>query len=72
MNIVRIDGEHLTLEEIYAVAVENVPVELNADAFEKIQTARNYVEQLVKEDEVVYGVTTGFGKFSNVKITSGG
>lgn len=68
MNVVAIDGEHLTLEEIYAVAVENVPVELSSEAKLKIRTSRKYVEQLVEEDANVYGVTTGFGKFSNVKI----
>ncbi len=68
MNVVIVDGEHLTLEEIYAVAVENVPVELYADAVENIRTSREYVEQLVEQDDIVYGVTTGFGKFSNVKI----
>ncbi len=68
MNIVIIDGEHLTLEEIYAVAVDNVPVEISSDAKIKIDQSRKYVEELVKEDQVVYGVTTGFGKFSTVKI----
>ncbi len=68
MNIVSIDGEQLTLEELYGVAADNVPVELSSDAVQKIQAARNYVEQLVEEDKIVYGVTTGFGKFSNVKI----
>lgn len=68
MNVVCVDGEHLTLEEIYAVAVDNVPVELSSEALHKIQRSRDYVEQIVAEDRVVYGVTTGFGKFSNVKI----
>ena len=66
MNVVILDGEHLTLEEIHAVSVDNVPVDVNADAVENIQTSRNYVEQLVEQDEIVYGVTTGFGKFSNI------
>ncbi|MBD3307994.1 histidine ammonia-lyase [candidate division KSB3 bacterium] len=68
MNVVMIDGEHLTLEQAYAVAVDNVPVELSSDAVTKIVTARDYVERLVEEDAIVYGVTTGFGKFSHVKI----
>ncbi len=68
MNVVIVDGEHLTLEEIYAVAVDNVPVELSSEAKQKIETSRKYVERLVKDDAIVYGVTTGFGKFSNVKI----
>ena len=69
MNIVVIDGDHLTLEEIYAVAVDNVPVEISPEAIQKIEKSRKYVEQLVDEDTIVYGVTTGFGKFSNIKIS---
>ncbi len=68
MNVVLLDGDHLTLEEVRAVAVDNVPVEISPDAVTKIQTSRRYVERLVEEDAIVYGVTTGFGKFSNVKI----
>ena len=68
MNVVVVDGEHLTLEEIYAVAVDNVPVEISSDARQKVEQSRSYVERLVEEDSVVYGVTTGFGRFSNVKI----
>lgn len=26
------------------------------------------MEKLAKQDEPVYGITTGFGRFSNVKI----
>lgn len=68
MNVVIIDGEQLTLEQVYAVAVENLPVELSREAVQNIQQSRRYVEQLVDEDTLVYGVTTGFGKFSHVKI----
>ena len=68
MNIVRVDGDHLTLEEVRAVAVDNIPVQISPEAVAKIQTSRQYVDRLVEEDAIVYGVTTGFGRFSNVKI----
>lgn len=65
-----IDGENLTLEDIVEVAVKKGSVELALESKEKVETSRKYVEKIIRNNDVVYGVTTGFGKFCNVNISS--
>ncbi len=69
MESVLLTGQTLTLEELAAVCRENVPVTLSEEAKQKILASRQVVDQLVDEGAVVYGITTGFGKFSDVTIT---
>ncbi len=65
-----IDGESLTLEDLIKVALEKERVELSLKSKEKVETSRKYVEKIIQNNDVVYGVTTGFGKFCNVNISS--
>lgn len=64
-----LDGNSLSLEKIDFFLKENPVVFLSAQAAEKISKARNLVENWIENDEIIYGVTTGFGEFSNVKIS---
>jgi histidine ammonia-lyase len=65
----RIDGDSLTLEEIEAVARgTSGPVEVSERAVERMRRSRAVVEDAVAEGRVVYGVTTGFGRLSEVAI----
>ena len=63
-----IDGNSLTLEQVYDVAFNRVKVKLTEDAIEKINKCRTYVEKVINEGRIVYGLTTGFGKFSTISI----
>jgi len=67
METVVLDGNRLTLEEVRRVA-QGAPVALAPKAVERIQKSRELVEQVIREGKVVYGVNTGFGKFSEVTI----
>jgi histidine ammonia-lyase len=63
-----IDGDHLTLEQLNAVARENAIVHLAPGVSEKMQTSRAVIDEILKSGRVVYGVNTGFGKLSEVRI----
>lgn len=69
MKTIFIDGNSLTLNDIVKVARENFQAGLTGAAITEIKKSREYVEKLVKEERVVYGVTTGFGKFADVSIS---
>lgn len=69
MEKVIIDGYKLTIKDVVNVARNNYQVELSKEAVGKIQKARDLVERFVKEGRVEYGITTGFGKFSDVVIS---
>ncbi len=63
MRKVVIDGDHLTIEDVVAVAEERVAVELASQ--DKVRRSRQAVERLLESGKVVYGVTTGFGRFAD-------
>ncbi|MDB4907272.1 MAG: Histidine ammonia-lyase [Gemmatimonadetes bacterium] len=65
---VEIDGNTLTIEDVHAVAALGAPVSLADGALERIGRTRRVVEGIVARGEVAYGVTTGFGKLSEIAI----
>jgi histidine ammonia-lyase len=65
-----IDGSSLKLEDIESFLVNNLKVEISSKAMKRVKQSRSLVEKWVAKDEVIYGVTTGFGEFANVKISS--
>jgi histidine ammonia-lyase len=68
LRTVRLDGNSLTLEDVEAVAVHHAIVALAPGARRRMEATRSVVEGIVRRNEVVYGVTTGFGKLSEVAI----
>ena len=69
MKNVIITGENLTIHDLIRVSREYAHVELSETAKNRILESRKIVDDLVENEKVVYGITTGFGKFSNVSIT---
>ncbi|MDD4088453.1 MAG: histidine ammonia-lyase [Tissierellia bacterium] len=69
MDKVIITGNTLTLDEVAAVCRNYEMVELSELAVEKILESRKVVDDFVENEDVVYGITTGFGKFSDVTIS---
>ena len=61
-------GQRLTLEQIAAVASGQEQVVLSAEARARSEASRAVVEKIVAENRAVYGVNTGFGKLSDVRI----
>ena len=68
-QLISIDGESLTLEQVKDVARGNYKVILAATARQKVTASRAYVENIIESNKIVYGITTGFGKFSDVVIS---
>jgi len=68
-NKILIDGESLTLDKIESFIKTNPKLEITKEAKKKINESRAIVEKWVNNNEVIYGVTTGFGEFANVSIS---
>jgi len=60
--------QQITLADVAAVARNHTPIKLAGSARERIAKARALVETVIAENRTVYGVTTGFGHLSRVKI----
>jgi histidine ammonia-lyase len=63
-----LNGQRLTLKQIAEVAAGREHVSLSDDARARAEKARRVVEEIVAEGRTVYGVNTGFGKLSDVRI----
>src|SRR5215831_11531215 len=68
MDPLLIDGETLTIENVHEVALERRRVALHPDAAVRMSRSRAVIETIVREGRAVYGVSTGFGKLSDVHI----
>ncbi len=63
-----LDGSNLTIEKLVAIARYNEKVELHPDALERIKICRAMLEEKIKAREIMYGVNTGIGEFSEVVL----
>ncbi len=66
--MVVLTGQSLKLEEMKNVLYDFEKVIASKESWKSVEESREAVEQIVKENRVVYGITTGFGKFSDVLI----
>jgi histidine ammonia-lyase len=68
--MLELDGQSLALEEVEQAALHpELPVRLSPEARERIQESRDFVERLLEDDRVIYGVSTGFGRMAEVVIS---
>src|SRR6266436_709841 len=61
-------GKQISLVQLAAVALGGEAVHISSVARPRILASRKAIEQIVARDAVVYGVNTGFGKLSDVRI----
>jgi histidine ammonia-lyase len=63
-----INGSGLTIEDVVKVARQGEKIELHPDAVKRIQTCRAMLERKVEAHEIMYGVNTGIGEFSEIVL----
>ena len=64
-----INGKDLTVEEVIRVCRGMEKVEIAPEAQKAVNKARAYIDKKLDEGAIIYGLTTGFGKFANVFIS---
>ncbi len=67
MSIV-LNGSELTIEKLVAIARHNEPVGLAPEALERITHCRSLLEEKIAAGEIMYGVNTGIGEFSEIVL----
>jgi histidine ammonia-lyase len=68
-HAVRLDGASLTLSDVMNVARLGYRVEIDPAAAKRVEQASAAVRAWENSDDVIYGVTTGFGDLASVKIS---
>ncbi len=66
---ITINGSGLTIEKIVRIARDNEKIELHPGALERIKKCRAMLEKKIAAHEIMYGVNTGIGEFSEVVLT---
>jgi histidine ammonia-lyase len=64
-----ITGEKMTVDDVVAVARRHEKAELHPEAVNRIRKCRGFIEQRIEAREIMYGVNTGIGEFSEVVLT---
>lgn len=64
-----IGGGCLSLETVASVAQFSARVRLSGEAVRRIEAGRKVVDGIIRQNRTVYGITTGFGKFAEVRIS---
>lgn len=71
MNALEITGNTLSLEDVYHISRNDaVVVSLSATSRQKMEESRRIVEEVLTSGKTVYGVNTGFGALSSVRIST--
>ncbi|MEM5396532.1 histidine ammonia-lyase [Staphylococcus gallinarum] len=67
----QLTGDTLTISDIKQFLSNEDKVEVTAAAYERVKQSRATVEDIIANKETIYGITTGFGLFSDVRIDEG-
>jgi histidine ammonia-lyase len=67
MTIV-LDGSGLTVDKLVKIARDGEPIELHPEALTRIKNCREMLEVKIQAREIMYGVNTGIGEFSEIVL----
>ncbi len=65
---ITLNGSELTIEKLVQIARHNEKVELVPAALERIKKCRQMLEEKIAAREIMYGINTGIGEFSEVVL----
>ncbi|KUP08492.1 histidine ammonia-lyase [Bacillus coahuilensis p1.1.43] len=66
--MITLDGSSLTLEGLKKIVYEGYQVEADEEGMLRVEESRRWVVELVSKKKTTYGINTGFGKLSDVRI----
>jgi histidine ammonia-lyase len=65
---ITLNGSGFTIDQLVRIARHNEKVELSADSYERMKKCRAMLEKKIAAREIMYGVNTGIGEFSEVVL----
>jgi histidine ammonia-lyase len=69
-SVLELDGQPLSLDQVSQVATGSMDVAIAPGAFHRVAASQAVVDRIVTSNETAYGINTGFGKLSDVRIGS--
>ncbi|HLR68870.1 MAG TPA: histidine ammonia-lyase [Virgibacillus sp.] len=68
--MVELTGYSLTIEQLKKICLDYEEVTISKKSMQLVHESRQAVERIVADEKTVYGINTGFGKFSDVIINT--
>jgi histidine ammonia-lyase len=65
---IELNGSSLTIDKLVDIARNNAKVKLADESVEKIKNCRLFLEKKIGENQIMYGVNTGIGEFSEIVL----
>jgi len=69
--MIQLTGDSLTIEQMDAILFGGSDISIAEESLDKVKGSRKAVDKILAGNETIYGINTGFGKFSSVKIANG-
>ena len=70
-KVLILDGDSLSIEELVTAGYDDeFVIKISKEAAERVNKARKVIDDMLKSGETRYGINTGFGHFSSVKVSS--
>lgn len=66
--MIELTGDSLTIEDLKKICIDDEAIKLSEESMRAVAESRQAVNRIVENKKTVYGITTGFGKFSDVLI----
>lgn len=63
-----VDGNSLTCKQLLQLSRGQTRIKLCSDAVKRVSEGRQLMEDLLQQNQVIYGLNTGFGKFARTVI----
>ena len=67
--MIKITGNNLTIEDLAEIARSNIEIQLSKPAFKQIQSSHEKLMHFVETTKLLYGINTGYGIFSDKRIS---
>ncbi len=68
MGMIELNGKSMTIKDIKRICIDGEEISISEESLKAVRKGRKAVEKIVSEHRTVYGINTGFGKFSDVSI----
>ena len=68
-GVITLTGDDLTVDDVVRVARHNARVEIAPSAIERVRAARDVVDQALDRGDIVYGMNTGLGPLSHLRVS---
>ncbi|XP_072922016.1 histidine ammonia-lyase-like isoform X6 [Hemitrygon akajei] len=63
-----VDGNSLSTQQLVQIGKGTYKIKLTTESERRVNRSRELVERIITEEQVVYGINTGFGKFARTVI----